>query len=367
MYKNTFLVIVLFSIFGMACNKEVEDCCFFDDDDMTEVPDTTDTVIPCWEAPIMVELDTTLNQMFTRSGPGWTGADGTLSIPLPDGRTFWIFGDTFLGTVKEDRSRTQFTFVNNTVLLQEGDQLINPVVGARSFATPPESGWWYWPGHGQVVGDTLELIMYAMYNPGGGMWGFEYAAIDLLKYTLPDLALVQTERKKLNPHINFGTSILESNGYTYIYGAEKQDLNKYFHVARCPSGTLSQEWEYFDGEEWTPDESKSRRQAPNVSEQYTVFEHNGKFYLLTQHHVLGSEIYLYQSNEPHRGFNQRQLIYCTPETGSDIITYNAFAHYHMSQGGSLLISYNVNSLNFQDVLDNADNYRPYFFNVSGWE
>ena len=49
--------------------------------------------------------DPRFNRQFTRLGDGWTGADGTYSVALPDGRTVWMFGDTFLGRVNPDRSR----------------------------------------------------------------------------------------------------------------------------------------------------------------------------------------------------------------------------------------------------------------------
>mgnify|MGYP002397435824 FL=1 len=344
------------------------ECCFIDDEDPPGMDDDTLDMGPvCWDMPIQVRRDQEMNQLFTKNGPGWTGADGTLSVELNDGRSLWIFGDTFLGIVNQDRSRTSFAFVNNTVLLQVGNDLTNPVQGPRAFASPPESDWWYWPGHGHVHGDTLELIMYAMVQSEPGMWGFDYAAIDLLKYTLPDLQWVSNERKVNFPTINFGTSILKEGEYIYVYGAEKQGLNKYLHVARCKGGSLSNDWEYFDGEDWVSDMAKSRRQAPNVSEQFSVFQDGNQYYLLTQHHVLGEEIYMYRSDKVHTGFTQRKLIYCTPETHGDIFTYNAFAHPQFSDEDGLLISYNVNSFNFNDVLKNADNYRPWFFRVEGWK
>ena len=35
--------------------------------------------------------------MFADATGGWTGGDATFSAPLPDGRTAWLFGDTFIG------------------------------------------------------------------------------------------------------------------------------------------------------------------------------------------------------------------------------------------------------------------------------
>lgn len=370
MYTGRYVYLALLVSMTMlfSCSQsEFTECCFIDDDDLVIDQDTTIKLDTCWSSPIVSAADTIYTSYFKMNGPGWTGADGTLSIPLPDGRVLWLFGDTFLGTVQPDLTRTQFTFVNNTVLIQTGDQFQNPIQGNISFATPEETGWWYWPGHGQVIGDTLELIWYAMKQEGEGMWGFEYAAIDVLKYTLPDLQLTSRTRVMHDPIINFGTCLLADGAHTYIYGAEKSGLNKYFHVARIEAGaSLSADWQFYDGRQWVDDHTKSRRQGPDVSEQYSVFKYQDQYYLLTQHHVLGDEIYLYQSNEPYKSFSNRQLIYCTPETKGDIFTYNAFAHTHEIRDGHLLVSYNVNSLTFQDVLNNANNYRPKFFLVSGW-
>ena len=66
-------------------------------------------------------------------------------------------------------------------------------------------------------------------------------------------------------------------------------------------------------------------------------------------------------------FGEKTLAYCTPETKGDIFTYNAFAHTQFLDDGALLVSYNVNSFNFSDLFANADNYRPYFVWVKGWE
>ena len=39
------------------------------------------------------------------------------------------------------------------------------------------------------------------------------------------------------------------------------------------------------------------------------------------------------------------------------------AHPHLSKPGELLISYNVNTLNFWDHFNYADIYRPRFINI----
>ena len=87
--------------------------------------------------------------------------------------------------------------------------------------------------------------------------------------------------------------------------------------------------------------------------------------LLTQNNLFGKQIYLYTADVPQGAFTEGKIVYCTPETGGDIFTYNAFAHPHVYQD-SLLVSYNVNSFDYTDILDNADNYRPYFVRIGAW-
>jgi hypothetical protein len=79
---------------------------------------------------------------------GWTGGDATYSIPLPDGRTLWLFGDSFIGTVRPDRSRPGSSFYRNAAMVQQGNEFITLPVSGNAFVRPADPGWWYWPGHG---------------------------------------------------------------------------------------------------------------------------------------------------------------------------------------------------------------------------
>src|SRR5436190_5374079 len=59
--------------------------------------------------PITALPDATFQALFESYGndntllDDWTGADGTLSVRLPDGRVIWDFSDTFLGLVNSDK------------------------------------------------------------------------------------------------------------------------------------------------------------------------------------------------------------------------------------------------------------------------
>jgi hypothetical protein len=361
----------------MSCEDETDD---FTSGNLYPVnPQTGEPVTPqdtstqtgggtttCWKAPISISLATDFNQLFTRFGGGWTGGDATYSVPLPDGNTLWLFGDSFMGTVNPNRSRPPSAFHRNAFVLQSGSTLTTLQGGSNAYLSPPEPGWWYWPGHGIAYGDTLQVMMFGFKSTGGGAWDFAYASLDVATFKLPDFQLLSMERKMENPAVNFGACVLEDDGYLYLYGSEKSGFLKHLHVARVAGRDMAGDWEYYDGSGWTTDPAASARIFNNVSDQFTVFKRDNRYFLLTQHHILGGEIYLYDSNSPTSAFGNKQLLYCTPQSNQpNLLTYNAFAHLHLSDADTLLLSYNVNSSVFADLFANADNYRPYFVRVSG--
>lgn len=372
--KNSLLALGFAMLLAAGCKDEKDDFTagsFYPPGAVQpQNPGTDTTITPaekCWEAPIETTKAADFNQLFTRYS-GWTGGDATYSVPLPDGRTAWFFGDSFIGTVNANRSRPSGPFLRNAVMVQDGDQMTTLTGGSSAFLMPLEQGWWYWPGHGVAYGDTLQVVYFGFKSTGSGAWDFAYASVDVVTFSLPDFTVLSVERKVADPTINFGASVLVDGDYTYLFGAEKVGFSKFLHVARVAGHDLSGDWEYFDGTDWTDDAANSARLFANVSEQFTVFKHSDHYYLLTQHHILGGEIYLYDSDNPLHGFSNKKLLYCTPQTGvNGQFTYNAFAHTQFSGNGELLVSYNVNTNNFADLFKNADTYRPFFVRVKGWE
>lgn len=373
-FSNLAFFLSIFLIY--ACRDESDDFTsgsFYPVDPAGEpgMPGDTTTIITtdsCWKAPVTTKHAPDFNQLFTRYND-WTGGDATYSVPLPDGRTLWMFGDSFIGTVNQDRSRPPGAFHRNAFLVQDGDNLETLKGENSAFLKPAEQEWWYWPGHGIAFGDTLQVVMFGFKSTGsGGIWGFEYASVDIATFQLPDFTLLSVERKVTAPAINYGASLLRDGGFTYIYGMEKIGFQKFLHVARVAGHDLNGKWEYFTGTDWTTTASASARVFANVSDEFTVFKKDDRFYLLTQHHILGGEIYIYDSANPAIGFDNKRTVYCTPQSNKDnLFTYNAFAHTQFSANGELLVSYNVNSSVFADLFKNADNYRPYFVRVKGWE
>ena len=47
---------------------------------------------------------------------GWLGADAAYSVPLADGRSLWLFGDTFVGA-EGARDRSGSAMISNSIAL----------------------------------------------------------------------------------------------------------------------------------------------------------------------------------------------------------------------------------------------------------
>ena len=76
---------------------------------------------------------------------------------------------------------------------------------------------------------------------------------------------------------------------------------------------------------------------------------------------------MFESDFPTGPWHSKKTVYCTPETGGDVFTYNSFVHPELSINDELIISYNINSFDFWSLFDNADLYRPKFIKVENWQ
>jgi hypothetical protein len=324
----------------------------------------------CWDEALTVYEDCRYNLLFTRYGNGWTGADATYSIGLPDDRILWLFGDTFLGKVNTDRTRSNAPFVRNTAVMQAGAELTTyyqgPENNPSAFISPVNPAEWYWPLDGTVHNGQLQLLLGRLGSSGsGGMWDFAYVGFDLAIYSLPALQLQSLTQVVNDPTISYGSCVLEDDNYLYIYGISTQGLSKKAHAARVAGGDLTGTWEFYNGSTWT-NQPSSYAIANGVSDQFSMIKDRGKYYLITHEIIFGEEIFIMESNSPVGPWTRKRTLYCTPESGGDIFTYNSFVHPELSVDSELRISYNTNSFNFSDLFADADIYRPRFIRIDNW-
>lgn len=311
------------------------------------------------------------NDLFTRHDGGWTGGDGTRSVALPDGRILWLFGDTFLGAVRSDRSRSRAApMVRNTFVVQSGDTLVTlhggTAASPQAFVTPQEKDSWYWPTDGLVEGNRLLVFLPRFAATGPGMWDWRWSGTDIGAFSLPELRLEKITAAVAVNRVIYGAALLKDDDATYIYGVEDLQSAKYVHIAKAGSGRLDGAWEYWDGEGWTVDPLASKRLFSGAALQFSVFKTGDHYVLITSdnRNPFDSAIVAYVSPSPTGPWSLSSLLYRPPEAKGDIVAYNALAHPHLSPRGRLLLSYNLNHIrDAEAVYRNADVYRPRFVMV----
>ena len=348
-----------------------------------------------------VQPDLQFNHLFSPDSGGITGADGLFSIPLPDGRSVFLTGDCFLGRVVDGQRDPSTKMLNNSMVLISSDRTGAEAIYQGSYDqpeslfVPPQDvypGHWYWPGHGFANDSVLHVFALNMYNDSSllvpspkevdevdevdklteNQWTFAVAGVDLLHFSLPGFRFLGSDPVSCTYEldIHFGNSVLRDGSYIYFYGTRNDSDGSHIYVARVglADEPFHQNWEYFDGDNWSsePLQARPMKLDISVSEQFSIFRMKDKYVLLT-HSKSSPDIVTYTSMEPFRGFSNKTLVYTSPEPAADptgnLTAYNAMVHPQYTKGNQLLVSYCLNSLRVRDVFEDADKYRGRFVRI----
>ncbi len=331
-----------------------------------------------WDPRVTVYSDLDYNDYLTRY-QHWNGGDGCYSVLLPDGRIIWSFQDSFFGQVSTDRNRTNNVMRRNAAHLQLDTSLqsffqLNPGSGNQSetwikYGNAPEDQDWYWPGAGQVHNGKFQMLLSHVRKTGNGTWDFAHVSTDLAIFDLPSMQLSQLVKDKdLSSNYSAG-SMKAPDGYTYMYSTENGYLTSFMYVARAAGNDLNGAWEYYGENGWSATPVKYN--VCNDITQPNVFYKDGKYYLVSQQNIFGLDIYIQEANSPVGPWTNKRTLYHIPDKYSgDFISYNAFVHHALSREGELVISYNINPVDFASNFNkpgSADRYRPYFVRVFNWK
>lgn len=320
-------------------------------------------------------LDSLWND-YGDQGGHWTGGDRTVSVELPDGRTAWLFSDTFLGDVNTDRSRpSDAPLVNNTLVVEE-DGLLGPTLHGgtaeqpTALVTPPEEEIKLWVADGTVESGQLKVLYTQIEQTGGSALDLQMRGTSLATFSLPELELTGLTSLPLGDSIAWGQEIIHSEGYTYVYGSEDEGgLAKYLHVARVPEGNIEGDWEFWTGSSWSSDQSQSKRLLTGIGQAFSVAQVADQFVLVTMdtNITFNSTVVVYTASSPVGEFGDPRAVFDAPETeGTDkpIFVYDTAIHPQLSTSDNLVVSYNVNSLEHTDNVEDVSIYRPRFIDVS---
>ncbi|MFC5410632.1 DUF4185 domain-containing protein [Larkinella bovis] len=345
--------------------------------------------------------------LFLRKS-GWFGGDGIYAIPFsgkdaePGDSLLFVFSDTMIGEIAGGQLKPGSVMVNNSVAVLKGNTPDSTLIAFKTARTKegykavfapktgqPDPNTYFWLGDGFVNPDAnqdLFLFAYKMTNTHDQS-GFPFKETGNTLIRVPrNSRFPYTDHQQIDlpfnhytpgeETISFGAGIVnrapsageaEPDGFVYVYGI--QGANKKLVAARVKPDRIASfdQWRFWDGTTWSDDPKSVVALSDSVSNEMSVSRlSKGNYALVYQLSGIFPEICMQVGPSPVGPFGPRIILYRTTSDikDKDLFTYNAKAHPALSAAGELLISYNVNSFKFFDVLKREPNlYRPRFIRV----
>jgi hypothetical protein len=187
---------------------------------------------------------------------GWLGGDAAYSIPIDDGKSVWLFGDTFVGS-PDQHDRRNADFIHNSIAISEcardGTWQIEYAWGRatdgspRAFFEPDERSGYWWLFDGFVHADRLYIGLLGVEEsePRGPLnLPFRYTGMKLARVenyeddpqTWNFEVLPLTDSLTAFP----GSSMLVHEGYVYLFAFLDLNAERYPRMlSRLPTSALS--------------------------------------------------------------------------------------------------------------------------------
>lgn len=335
--------------------------------------------------------------IFQRSD-GWTGADAIYSVELGPGRTLLLFGDTWIGPVRDGR-HVDATLVNNTLgLLEHGDADPPAVDAARFFwgadgpdgkptawATPdptvfPDAdGSWFWPGAAVRLpdGGPLAIFVSRLRRRGDdSVFDFRPQDSGVLLIDDPDAPPEswqprQTRLAFAHPgrQVTWGIGLAADGERTWVYGIDDRDPEaKALLVARVETHHIAEPdaWRFRaeDGT-WQSDSTVAAPIAHDIANEISVHRESDRWVMLYSANGFSDRVLLREAPAPDGPWSAPRTVFRVPDLDAEAqhFTYAAKAHPQLGREG-LIFSYVVNSFDFFTMAGDSDIYRPRFVRLS---
>lgn len=341
---------------------------------------------------------------------GWLGADSAYSVPLGDGLSLWLLGDTFTGPANVT-SRKKFTgFIRNSIAISScsghncsfhyhwaGMNTKSP----KSMFTAPDTGSdWLWPMDGFVYDGTLYLAFMQMRAQGSGAFGFAYSGsllASIKNYQAPpDQWSVVYQRLNSGGSAVPGASIVIGEGpggnpdpsnpkgasCAYFFTVvPKKNSPPHMSLLRLPLEELDRavrpgnsDWEYLKSDSawarWPDTDTTMPGDAAAVIDpgatEMTVRYHAATKQWIAVYPIPLDRSARYSLSRSLTGpWGPSDKLYSYPEMQpgnpnytANVLCYAAKEHVELESPGQLFLTYACNSVKPSDVTNNMNLYRP---------
>ena len=319
----------------------------------------------------------------------WLGADAAYSVPLPDGRSVWIFGDTLYGEKRVVIHKVP-RMVRNSIGVSscsQGKWSIEYVIRKdsqgymRDFFRAQRPQTWYWALDGFVHGDALWVTLLCVRQastPKPDALDFETCGADLAKVTgLTDDP--QQWKVEYFPLVTDGVAAypsataVVSGDYVYLFALYEKGQRPLV-LTRIPLSGLDDPAKnlhyYAKAGVWKagfdPADAKAMI-TPGVSEMSVRYHEGLKRWLAIYKSpdLSSDEVMAATALEITGPWSAPKVIYHIPEMqksspGFDKNTfcYAAKEHPQFRDGGSILFTYVCNTADIPSLASRSDIYFP---------
>lgn len=332
----------------------------------------------------------------TTSKADWVGGDGAYSIPLGPKRTLWLFGDSFIGQIRNNK-RSNCSMVHNAVAIEDtsqgspgkftyysGKKPINPKPENTGFFNCLDKGDYYWPADGFLSKGKLHIFMHVVRTDYKlpAPFQFELRTDHLVTVDNPldapdkwryQIKALNTSAKRTL----YGVACRADNKHIYFFcsnGAVALDLFKHPTVVARLSLTKAVPFSLNKLEWW------SQKWEPTYELPETLFDDGASEMTVTKIPGLTGyfafyippdkkAIFMRHATEMQGPWSDRALVYQFSTGSPDLLYYSAKAHPQYltdaaKNKGEIILTYCTNSSNFAKLTSNAKLYVPQALKIS---
>ena len=332
-----------------------------------------------------VSIDSTYDTLFTAQQKGWLGADAAHSIVLSEERVLWLFGDTYIGEVRDGHRYPEGYHINNCIAIEDRSKGVPGEIkyywgeknGYPTAFFPPQAdmpGHFFWPTSGLVVKGRLLLFSFAMQANDTTWWlaGTVVAAINNYK---DDPALWQAEYYDLelgNNQFGIHSALFLEGEYIYFMGFSEFSEGQSAILGRAeqkgfcenPSGNLIEYWSkgWFKNQWCSIPNKLVPLFSPGVTETDIQYISDWKLFVATTYDPMKPEICLTTANSLTGPWTEPVHIFTNPDHVT--MTYAARPHPQISrESGEIIISYITSPTSLDITKESMDTYRPRFLKI----
>jgi len=321
---------------------------------------------------------------------GWLGADAAYSIPLPDGRVVWIFGDTLYGDKRAVHNGLP-RMTHNSIGISTCDNGVWNIdytikSGSEghpeSFFSPKNEDTWYWALDGVYYNEELWVTLLCLeLDPTDttGAFGFKTCGSDLARVS----NLEQDPQKwsvTYYPLARDGVGAYPSSAatiegdYLYIFALYEKG-EKPMILVRIPLDKLEQAQESMQylskDNSWkqglAPEDAKAVMEKGN-SEMSVKYHPERKEWIAIHNNMdfwYADEIIYKTAPKIEGPWTKGTVIHhiedvqrTNPKYDQDTFCYAGKEHPEFSQEDEMLITYTCNTYKAEKLQSNLDIYFP---------